>query len=280
MKNPKTIYILIGAFCVFAIIAAIVAEVFNHKEKDTNNNNVVNNYNENQVQEKTQEEIKSQLNALLINNIIVNNYDTNNIVKIDNEKDIVYTAFDIQDQKENYEVDIHLPVVNIQNPVTIGFNYITQSIFANKAAEILNNKEQEKTIYSVNYAAFINENILSLIIKSNLKIGDNTQRIVVQTYNYNLATGQEMKFVDVLSEKNIIQSECKNKIKKTVERAKEEAQILVNAGYPVYNRNTDNEMYQLANISTYLVGPNKNLYIIFPYGNQHFTSEMDVILYE
>lgn len=279
MKNPKTIYILIGAFCVFAIIAAIVAEVFSHKEKDTDTN-IVNNYNNNQVQEKTQEEIKSQLNALLINNIIVNNYDTNNIAKIDNEKDIVYSAFDIQDKKENYEVDIHLPVVNIHNPVTIGFNDITQSIFANKAAEILNNKEQEKTIYSVNYAAFINEDILSLIIKSNLKVGNNTQRIVVQTYNYNLTTGQEMKFIDVLSQKNIIQSECKNKIKQTIERAKEEAQILVDAGYIVYNRDTDSEMYQLANISTYLVGPNKNLYIIFPYGNQHFTSEMDVILYE
>lgn len=279
MKNPKTIYILVGAFCVFAIIAAIFTEISKHNQKDLNTN-VVNTDNNNQIQEKTQEEIKNELNSLLINNLIVNNCDTNSIVKINNDKDIVYSAFDIENQNDKYEVDIHLPVINIQSPVAIEFNDITQSIFADKAEEILNYKEQEKTIYSVNYAAFINENILSLIIKSNLKVGNDTQRIIVQTYNYNIETGQKLEFIDILSQKNIIQSECKNKIKETIERANEEAQILVNAGYTVYNRDIDNEMYQLTNISTFLVGPNKSLYIIFPYGNQHFTSEMDVILYE
>lgn len=280
MKNPKTIYILVGAFCVFAIIAGIVSEIMTHRDKSNATNEVNNNNNDYQVQEKTQEEVKEQLNALLINNLIVNNYDTSNITKIDNQKDIVYTAFDIQDKKDNYEIDIHLPVVNIQNNVAIGFNDITQSVFANKASEILNNRVQEKTIYSVNYAAFVNDNILSVIVKSNLKTENNTQRIVIRTYNYNLATGEEIKLEDILSQKNIIQSECKKKIKETVERASQEAQILVNAGYTVYNRDIESQMYQLQNISTYLVGPNKSLYIIFPYGNEHFTSEMDVVLYE
>lgn len=280
MKNPKTIYILVGAFCVFAIIAGIVSEIMTHRDKSNATNEVNNNNNDYQVQEKTQEEVKEQLNALLINNLIVNNYDTSNITKIDNQKDIVYTAFDIQDKKDNYEIDIHLPVVNIQNNVAIGFNDITQSVFANKASEILNNRVQEKTIYSVNYAAFVNDNILSVIVKSNLKTENNTQRIVIRTYNYNLATGEEIKLEDILSQKNIIQSECKKKIKETVERASQEAQILVNAGYTVYNRDIESQMYQLQNISTYIVGPNKSLYIIFPYGNEHFTSEMDVVLYE
>lgn len=46
---------------------------------------------------------------------------------------------------------------------------MTQSIFANKASEILNNKYTEKVIYSVDYISYVNDNILSLVIKSTLK---------------------------------------------------------------------------------------------------------------
>ena len=50
--------------------------------------------------------------------------------------------------------------------------------------------------------------------------------------------------------------------------------------YTVYNRNLSDSMYQISNISTFFLGKNEELYIIFAYGNQNFTSEMDVVLYE
>lgn len=278
MKNQKLIFILIGAFCVFALIAGIYTQFFVEKsENDTQD--PTNNIN-NDIKPKTQEEIKTQLSNLFTNELISNNYDVTNLQKRNESKDIVYSAYDIQKQEENYEVDIHLPVVNIKGDVPTEFNKTTQSIFVNKASEILNNKYTEKVIYSVDYIAYINDNILSLVIKSTLKQGNNPQRVIVQTYNYNLETGEKVQLADVLTKKNIVQTDCQNKINEIVAKAQEEAQVLLKSGYTVYNRNLSDSMYQIANISTFFLGQNGELYIIFAYGNQNYTSEMDVVLYE
>ncbi len=279
MKNQKLIFILVGAFCVLALIAGIYAQFF---VGSSNNNNIQNPDNSinNKIKPKTQEEIKSQLNSLFTNEIISNDYDETNLQKRDASKGIVYSAYDIQKQEGNYELDVHLPVINIKDSVATDFNKMTQSIFANKASEILNNKYTEKVIYSVDYISYVNDNILSLVIKSTLKQGNNPQRVIVQAYNYNLETGEKVQLVDVLAKRNIIQSDCQNKIHEIVTKAQEEAQVLVQSGYTVYNRNLSDSMYQISNISTFFLGKNEELYIIFAYGNQNFTSEMDVVLYE
>lgn len=278
MKNQKLIFILIGAFCVFALIAGIYTQFFVEKsENDTQD--PTNNIN-NDIKPKTQEEIKTQLSNLFTNELISNNYDVTNLQKRDVSKDIVYSAYDIQKQEENYEVNIHLPVMNIKGDVPTEFNKTTQSIFVNKASEILNNKYTEKVIYSVDYIAYINDNILSLVIKSTLKQGNNPQRVIVQTYNYNLETGEKVQLADALTKKNIVQTDCQNKINEIVAKAQEEAQVLLQSGYTVYNRNLSDSIYQISNISTFFLGKNQELYIIFAYGNQNYTSEMDVVLYE
>lgn len=279
MKNQKLIFILVGAFCVLALIAGIYAQFF---VGSSNNNNIQNPDNSinNEIKPKTQEEIKSQLNSLFTNEIISNDYDETNLQKRDASKGIVYSAYDIQKQEGNYELDVHLPVINIKDSVATDFNKMTQSIFANKASDILNNKYTEKVIYSVDYISYENDNILSLVIKSTLKQGNNPQRVIIQAYNYNLETGEKVQLVDVLAKRNIIQSDCQNKIHEIVTKAQEEAQVLVQSGYTVYNRNLSDSMYQISNISTFFLGKNEELYIIFAYGNQNFTSEMDVVLYE
>ena len=279
MKNQKLIFILVGAFCVLALIAGIYAQFF---VGSSNNNNIQNPDNSinNEIKPKTQEEIKSQLNSLFTNEIISNDYDETNLQKRDASKGIVYSAYDIQKQEGNYELDVHLPVINIKDSVATDFNKMTQSIFANKASDILNNKYTEKVIYSVDYISYVNDNILSLVIKSTLKQGNNPQRVIIQAYNYNLETGEKVQLVDVLAKRNIIQSDCQNKIHEIVTKAQEEAQVLVQSGYTVYNRNLSDSMYQISNISTFFLGKNEELYIIFAYGNQNFTSEMDIVLYE
>lgn len=278
MKNQKLIFILVGAFCVLALIAGIYAQFFVGSSNNNNIQNPDNNIN-NEIKPKTQEEIKSQLNSLFTNEIISNDYDETNLQKRDASKGIVYSAYDIQKQEGNYELDVHLPVINIKDSVATDFNKMTQSIFANKASDILNNKYTEKVIYSVDYISYVNDNILSLVIKSTLKQGNNPQRVIIQAYNYNLETGEKVQLVDVLAKRNIIQSDCQNKIHEIVTKAQEEAQVLVQSGYTVYNRNLSDSMYQISNISTFFLGKNEELYIIFAYGNQNFTSEMDVVLY-
>ena len=281
MKNPKVIYILVGAFCVLAIIAGIYAQFF---VKDEDKDNIIlPNFNttpDDQIVGKTAEEIKTQFTNLFTNVLNKGEYDTSNIQKIVEQSDVVYSAYDIQDKTDNYEINIHLPVMNIQGEVPTSFNQITQEIFANKASAIMNNQSATKTLYQIDYVSYINGDILSLIIKATLKEGDNPQRVIVQTYNYNLATMQKVSFEDVLSYRNLVQSEVQTKIQNTVQKAKEEAEILVQSGYTVYNRDLNDSMYQFSNIANFFLGPNGDLYIVFAYGNGHNTAEMDIVLYE
>lgn len=277
MKNQKIIFILVGAFCVFPLIAGIYTQFFvGNKGSDYTQNPTDNISGDSRP--KTQEEIKNQLKSLFTNDFINNS--TYEVQKANDSKDIVYSAYDIQKKEELYEVDIHLPVINISGDVPASFNKITQSVFADEASKILNKKYTEKVIYDVNYISYINDNILSLAIKSTLKRGNNPQREIIQTYNYNLETGEKVELVDVLTKRNIVQSECQNKINQVVSKAQEEAQILVKSGYQVYNRDLSNSIYQLSNISNFFLGSTGELYIIFAYGNQNFTAEMDVVLYE
>ena len=277
MEKRKIIYILIGVFCLFAILAGVYAQVSTGKKDNVIEPNLDIEIEE--PKEKTQEEIKTQFASIFNNTFVAGQFDTTNITKLNSEKDIVYEAYDIQEQKENYEVNIHLPVINIKGEVPKKFNNITQDVFANKASEVLGNKTDNKIIYTVTYSSYINEDILSLVIKSTLKEGSNPQRVVVQTYNYNLITGEEVKITDILAKNNIIQSECQNKIDAVVKKAQEEAQVLMQSGYTVYNRDISSDIYLIANVATYFWGENGELYIIFPYGNQNFTSEMDIIFY-
>lgn len=279
MKNPKVLYIIIIIVCAIAIILGIYAQFFAKKDKDVIVPNA-NQVDENEVKEKTSEEIESQFVSLFNNVLNSENYDDSKIDKYYSDKALVYSAYDIQENKENYEINAHIPAINIKGEVVVGFNTITQNVFANKANEILNSKNNNKVIYQVDYASCINKNILSVIIKATLKEGNNPQRVIIQTYNYNLDTGEKVQIADIISQKNLIQSDVQNKINTSIEKAKQEAEVLVQSGYTVYNRDLNNEIYSLANISNYFLGPNENLYIIFAYGNQNYTSEMDIILYE
>ena len=279
MKNPKVLYILISIFCVFAIIAGIYAQFI---DGNSNENTVQTGSDANIVQEKTQQEISNDFNALFTNTLNLGGFDTTGIAKLDNTKEIVYSAYDVERNTENYELNLHIPVININSELSNTFNRSTLTTFINKANEIIEkNDSSMPTLYSVDYAAFINDNVLSVVIKSTLKEGDSSQRIMIQTYNYNLSTNTEVPIIDLITMKQLNRDEVNNKIMQVVSAAAQEDQTLQDMGYnQVYIRDLTNEMYIVENAGAYFLGPNRELYIVYAYGNAEFTSKMDIIYFE
>ena len=246
MKYRKLMFGLIIAFCVFAVIAAVYEQI-ELSSHDTSTNTVL----ENQA---SQEELRRSFNNLFNNQINLNNFDTSTIQKIDASKEIVYSAYDIQRTEENkYEVDIHLPVVNINNETASNFNNSTQTIFADKATEVLANDEDYIIIYNVTYTGFVNGDILwhqcwqaiSAKVQLNVRGAD---------------TG-----------------EVSNKINIIIQQAIREANSIQVSGYETFQRDINSDIYKLENIDTFYIGPDSKLYIIFAYGNNDYTSEMDII---
>lgn len=202
--------------------------------------------------------------------------------KIEASKDVVYTTYTLNEIYEGkYDIQVNIPFINVNHDNVINMDKEITSIFYNKVNNILADSKKEnaqKTIYTVSYAAYLNENILSLVIKANLKEGNTPQRVIVKAYNYNLSTNEEEKLSDMLEIKGISIASAEDQIKKEVEEAISYTENLSSLGYnSSYKRNLNDEMYKIGNSDNYFLGPNGNLYVIYAYGNANFTTECDVV---
>ena len=112
-----------------------------------------------------------------------------------------------------------------------------------------------------------------------MKEGNNPQRVIVQTYNYNLSTNEEVTFNQLLEIKGIKESTFENSVLNKVKESNEQAQTLKNLGYNVYIRDTSSDIYKLENTTNFILGENNYLYVIYPYGNSNYTDEMDVVVF-
>ena len=276
MMNTKTIryiiYTVIIIFCVVAIGLGVYAQFFtNEPIQDVYGNDISAGGNIITHQDVNQAFID------LFTNEFYSNYNDTNITKIDDTKELVYTFYeDNQNVSGKYSMNIHIPVINIQSDVVTGFNNLTQSIFVDKINSVMAGTEVY-TIYNLDYIAYVNNNLLSVAIKATIKEGDNPQRVIVQTYNYDLETNQSVTLKEVLEDRDIDETVVENRIRTVVQNASNDADKMAESGYTVYQRNVNDEMYQIDNITNFIEGPNGELYIIFAYGNNNYTSEMDII---
>ena len=288
MENAKKIYIIISIICVLSIVLGAYAQFFGKRDSKTSgiptNNTTDENLIENPVQpekEKTMEELKTEFVKTINNSFNVEEKDISKIERINTEKSIVYIAYSIQQENEFYDIDLNIPMINIKGDIPKEFNKVTQEVFVKKANEVRKNKNNaEKIIYSIDYVGYLNDNILSIIIKSSLQQGNNPQRIIIQTYNYNIETKEKVSLNNIIEQKNINVQELQNKINDVLKSVKKEETILINSGYPVYERNLESEIYKTENITNFFLNEEGKLYIVFAYGNQNFTSEFDIVKYE
>ena len=189
-RNQIIFFSIILLFCIFAIGEAVYVQFFS---KDQILNIVTSN---NPTDANVDyEELKNNFNSIFHNNIETNYYDINLVERKDANKELVYTSYEKDEKSDGkYEVKVNIPTININNQIIDKTNQEINNIFGNKVNSILS-QEQIKTVYSVQYQSFINNDILSIIIQSTLKEGENAQRVIIKTYNYNLKTSKLMSFL-------------------------------------------------------------------------------------
>ena len=268
----KIIYGLIILFCIISIIVAIVLQ-FTKDDSSEETPNLPSLSEEQTMQHETE-----------FDNIFENkvNYLENNsykITKIEQDKEIIYTGYQDNNKKINdYELDVNIPYINIGNNALIdSYNQEIRDVFETKAKSVLNT-QNSSIIYTVNYSAYISNNILSLVIRSTLKEGSNPQRDIVQTYNYDLETQKECTIDELLELKGISKQEANRKIRDKIKEVQESVDELAQLGYTIYQRNPDDDMYSINNVSEFFLGADNALYIVYAYGNQNHTSEMDIVI--
>lgn len=270
-KRRIIIYSIAIFACILAIVVIIGIQILG--------NDVVDNFfGVSKITKKTEEEenrLKANFDTLFQNQL--ENNSSCEVKKIDKNKDIVYTNYENTDKSaNNYEMNVNLPYINIKNQSVKDYNENIKNIFQAKAEEVLKSTNSN-FIYTVKYEAYIENNILSLIIYSDLKQDSSAQRIIVQTFNFNLETNKELTLEDIIKIYELDEKTVQDKIDNEIKTEEKKAEDLKALGYNVFTRDTKSDMYKIKNATEFFVH-NNNLYIIYAYGNDKLTSERDIVV--
>ena len=232
---------------------------------------------------KTEEEIailKADFNSLFNNSISIQTTNPINVDRIDfNNKNYVITGYNLVNEDENfYSVNAQIPSININTSKAKEINAKIKSEFYDTANNIMRKKEGH-TIYTVSYVAYINEDVLSLVIKASLKEQDKAEKVSVKTYNYSITDEKLYTLEDFIKYKETTKEDVQTVIDKDVKTAYNNAKIIAETYGNLYERDLSSNMYKVENIDTFFLTQDGYVYIIYAYGNKDYTNEMDLIIF-
>ena len=190
MDKRYYIYLAIVIICIISIGIGVYAQIFYpNSENDAlmigKDNSAIIQANE------AEEQAKNKFNTMFTNTL---EYTTQNIankaVRRYSNKDLVYTSNQyIKEEKDKYELNVNIPYLNIVSDNADKINLQIEQLYVSKLSQIVSAQQLEYTIYNIDYIAYVNSNVISLVIKATLKEGNNPQRVIITTYNYNTDNG-------------------------------------------------------------------------------------------
>ena len=231
--------------------------------------------------EKTKEEyalLEANFNGLFTNELKVNSENVD-VEKIKGSNDIVYTAYDIKQEDETYySIDVKLPIININTSYIKELNQQIKTDFYENANSYMRQKEMN-VVYSVDYAAYINEQILSIVVKASLREGENPEKIIVKTYNYNMLEDKEVSLEDLITYKGTSVEFIQNTINDEIKTAYDNAVIIADQFGHMYDRDLKSDMYKVENTENYFLTQDGYVYVVYSYGNKEYTNVVDIIIF-
>ena len=273
-KKQLILYISIVVVCIISIIIAFYVQFYARIDIGS----LVGIAKETEFGKKTEEEeevLKSDFNQIFNNQIEDDGQNDNK--KLESDKSIVYTKYEKKESKLNsYDLEIRIPYINIKNEIIEQYNKEIEDIFVKIATNVLQS-ENRNIVYTVEYAANVQDDILSLVIKSNLKEGSNAQKVIIQTYNYDLRNNKEITLEEILKIENLDKQVVQDKINSEITAEQKKVEDLKKLGYNIYSRDTLSDIYTIEKSTEFYV-TDKVIYIIYAYGNETNTSEMDLVI--
>lgn len=272
-KTRKLIFLMIIVLCLIAIGIALYYQYYREEKLGI----IFGINTKEELKEEEYNELKANFNSIF-DNKLVNNSNVN-YKKINENEDYVYCGYSNTEKSDNYTLNVNLPYINLNNNITYKYTTDINNIFKTKTEDIIAKNLNNNEVFSVSYKAYIVQDILSLVIKAELKEGKNSQRVLIQTYNYNIKENKEETLRDFLDLKGVTESEANKKIKQKIEEKKKQNEQLSELGYNMYVREYDEKIYGISNTTEFFMDEKGNLYLVYPYGNKDYTSEFDLVIF-
>lgn len=271
----KIVYIAVLAICLLAILISAYLLVFKNHENKIPTEHVP-------ASEEEYLKREEEFDGIFLNET-VNQINQSILItnKIKKEDEIVGTAYESKEKLTGkYSLDVKIPYININNATVKKYNSQIEQIFKQKALDVINDTESKDVVYTVDYVAYINENnILSIAIRSILKEGNNAQRTIIQTYNYDFKNNKEITLDKILETKGLDEKEVETKVTDKIKQEQAKVEELKKLGYNIFERDYTSDMYKVENTTEFFIGQNGFLYLIYAYGNDNYTSELDLVIF-
>ena len=277
LNGPRryVFFVSLILICIVAICLGIYAQ-FYYKYSDTDVLMIGN-----IGSEKTAEEIlllKTKFNELFENKL----YGDSDNISVDKKNysmNIVYTNYNLVTEDESYySVNAQIPMINIESNTISDINSKIKTDFYDKAYNIMR-KTEGNTIYTVSWVGYINGDILSLAIKSSLKEEGKAERVSVRAYNYDLKGDKLVKLTDLIELKQTTISKVQSTINSDIKQAYTNAKIIAAEYGTLYERDLSSDIYKVENAENFFLTQDGNIYIVYAYGNNDYTNEMDIIIF-
>ena len=232
--------------------------------------------------EKTAEELQlleANFNSLFQNTLKINSENVNVVDKLEETKDLLYTGYKLENDDENYySVNVKIPIFNVDSAKAKEINKEIKTEFYDKANNIMRQTDNY-VVYNVSYAAYINEDILSVAIKASLKEGNKSEKVSIKTYNYSLTGEKLLSLKDLIKLKEDTVENIQSKITSEIKTAYTNAKIIAAEYGNLYERDVSGDMYKVENATTFFLTDDGYVYIVYAYGNNDYTNEMDIVIF-
>ena len=231
--------------------------------------------------QKTAEELanlEANFNSIFQNKVNIKSENVN-VEKIKEENDLVYSLYKLENEDENYyTIKAVIPTINIKTDKVEEINEQIRSEFYEKANYIMRQTDQY-VVYNVTYQAFVNEDIVSVVIKASLKEGQKAEKVSIKTYNYSISADRQVSLKELIELKNTTVSTVQSTIDTEIKAAYTNAKIIAADYGNLYERDLGSDMYKVENATTFFLTDDGYVYIIYPYGNTDYTNEMDIVIF-
>lgn len=279
LTGPKKVafFLVMAVICIVAILLGIYTQYF-YKYSETDPLMIGINIGS----EKTAEELQlleANFNSLFQNTLKINSENVNIVEKIEETKDLLYTGYKLENEDENYySVNVKIPLINVDSVKAKEINKEIKAEFYDKANSIMRQTDNY-VVYNVTYAAYINKDILSVAIKASLKEGNKSEKVSIKTYNYSLTGEKLLSLSDLIKLKNDTVDNVQSKITDEIKTAYTNAKIIAAEYGNLYERDVDGDMYKVQNATTFFLTDDGYVYVVYAYGNNDYTNEMDIVIF-
>lgn len=275
-KKTVLFFLFVVLVCIIAVCIGIYTQFF-YKYAETDPLMIGINIGS----QKTAEELanlEANFNSIFQNKVNIKSENVN-VEKIKEENDLVYSLYKLENEDENYyTIKAVIPTINIKTDKVEEINEQIRSEFYEKANNIMRQTDQY-VVYNVTYQAFVNEDIVSVVIKASLKEGQKAEKVSIKTYNYSISADRQVSLKELIELKNTTVSTVQSTIDSEIKAAYTNAKIIAADYGNLYERDLGSDMYKVENATTFFLTDDGYVYIIYSYGNTDYTNEMDIVIF-